>query len=118
MYLKAYVLDSVRRETINLLAMAGKFRRFDQASKAWFKRSFQSADTATGAVHPNTTHASIIQTVASIASDVQMQVCCVRGGGGRVWVRAVTSIGSTTPLKNTQMANVLDRIVEFDKGMA
>jgi len=38
---------------------------------------------------------------------MQVQVCCVRGGGGCAGVVTVTSIGLTTLLKNTQMANHL-----------
>jgi hypothetical protein len=59
------------------------------------------------------TYASImraIQTYASIASDVQSQVSCNRGGGGRARVVAITSIGSTSHLKNVQMAKVLDGV--------
>jgi hypothetical protein len=35
-----------------------------------------------------------------------------------VVVVAVTSIGLTTPLKNEQMANVLDKVCESDKSCA
>jgi hypothetical protein len=49
---------------------------------------------------------------------VQMRVCCNRGGGGCAAVGAVTSIGSTTLLKNEQMANVLDKVWESGKSWA
>ena len=59
-----------------------------------------------------------IQADVSSASNVQMQVSCVRGGGGRGRVVAVTSIGSTSHLKNVQMANVLDKGCESGKSCA
>ena len=61
---------------------------------------------------------TVIQTYASIASNMQLQVSCVRGGGGRGRVAAVTSIGSTSHLKNGQMANVLDKGCESGKSCA
>ena len=87
---------------------------------ARFKRTFQTSDL------PDTGHRTLasvsnkrmIQTHALNASDVQLQVCCVRGGGGRVVVVAVTSIGLPTLLKNEQMANVLDKVCESGKSCA
>jgi hypothetical protein len=60
----------------------------------------------------------VIQTVDSNASDVQMRVSCVRGGGGRARVVAVTTIGSTSQTKNGQMANVLDKVLKSGKSWA
>ena len=58
------------------------------------------------------------QAGVSIASDVQMQVSCVRGGGG--WVRGgrVIAIPSTSQTKNEQMANVLDKVLKSGKSWA
>jgi hypothetical protein len=49
-----------------------------------FKRCTQ-ADVLIGCdVHPCTTHSNTIQTIALYASDSLLQVCRVRGGGGRL----------------------------------
>ena len=59
-----------------------------------------------------------IQTVDSNASDVQMQVSCVRGGGGQVRGGRVIAIPSTSQTKNMQMANVLDKVLKSGKSWA
>jgi hypothetical protein len=64
-----------------------------------------TAQHSTGTAQHRHSTAPAFQTHASNASNVHLQVCCVRGGGGRVRVVAVTSIGSPTLLKNSQMAN-------------
>ena len=69
-------------------------------------------------IQTNTIQTNTVQTDASNASDVQVQVSCVRGGEGRARVVTVTSIGSTCLLKNTQMANVLDKLAESGKSGA
>jgi hypothetical protein len=45
--------------------------------RALLKRSFDKPS-----VHPGTTQSNTIQADVSNASDVLLQVCCVKGGGG------------------------------------